>query len=94
MKQIAFWTYDLYPFTCWGEIDEKRVHSYDVRFKYVPSYQSFFKPFLILPDVDAQDVIQELKSLTNWKCEEEKQLKELFNNRLKKALPDHPKFKS
>ena len=93
MKQIAFWTYDLYPFTCWGEIDESRKHSYDQVYKYIPSYQSFFKPFMILSDADARNIIIELKSLSAWKDEEEKKVRKLFDDRLKNIIPRHPNLK-
>ena len=93
MKQIAFWTYDLYPFTCWGEIDESRKHSYDQVYKYIPTYQSFFRPFMILSESDAQPIIKELKHLSGWREEEQKTIEKLFNDRLKKVLPKHPNLK-
>ena len=93
MKQIAFWTYDLYPFTCWGEIDESRKHSYDQVYKYIPAYQSFFRPFMILSESEARPIIRELENLSGWREEEQKMIEKLFNDRLKKVLLKHPSLK-
>ena len=92
MKQIAFWTYDLYPFTLWGEINEKRVHPYDARLKYIPSYQSYFEPFLVLNKDAAQELIKELKELESEYNKENKKIKDLFRAKLIEVIPENPSF--
>ena len=91
-SQVAFWSYDTYPFVLWGEIEKDKKHPSRTDMVYVPSYQSFFAPFLICPSIEANDLIKELESLEAWKDEEEKKLCGLFNDRLKKVIANHPKF--
>ena len=93
MKKYAFWKYDLYPFTLWGEIDESKIHSSNpTDFVYIPSYASFFRHFLILEGEHAQRLITELKLLkSNYEFEQDN-LKKKFVNNLEYILPSHPRF--
>jgi hypothetical protein len=90
MKQIIFWKYDLFPYTLYG-VGEQSV-SYPGSY-YVPSYGRDFRPFLILPEIEANDLIAQLEDLKRWKKEEEDKLNELFDQRLKSVVKNHPKFK-
>ena len=57
---IAFWSYDLYPFYLSGKVaklDEERG------LVYIEGYQSWFRPKLILPDREGEDLARGLQML-------------------------------
>ena len=89
MKQIIFWKYDCFPYTLYGVgVDRTKNGEF-----YVASYGYYFKPFLVLPEVEANDLIVQLEELKRWKKQEMDKLNELFDQRLKSVIKDHPKFK-
>jgi len=89
--QIAFWPYDIYPFTLWGEIDYTRRHSYSPEtLVYVPSYQGFFRPFLTLDEENALPIIKRLEELrANYLIDRDNITKQ-YCAALKDLIPNHP----
>ena len=64
-KIVAFWSYDLFPYHLWGEIDPKmtpKVREGKMSY-YVPAYQGYVSPKFILEGKDAEETISKLKSL-------------------------------
>lgn len=92
MKQIAFWENDIYPFALWGEIDKTKICKDEPEYKYIKSYQGFFKPFLILNEVAARELIKELEELTFLHRTEKERVRKSFRAKLIEVIPEHPKL--
>lgn len=84
MKFIAFWTYDLFPYCIWGELEKA-----DKDFFWVKGFQGCKfnnrQRIAFLPEVQAAVVIEKLKKITadrkaanvKFKKDAEKILKEM-----------------
>lgn len=73
---IAFWKYDLYPYMLGGKYTEVKKD-----LVYVPSYQGWYKPTLVLDDERGKRLLETLKSLEKRYKEESKDLLETYKKK-------------
>lgn len=90
---IAFWIYDLYPYTLWGTITEKAptiTKSYETK-EY--GKRQYFTPFMVLSPEKAKLIIERLKSIKMERAAVIKIVEDGALADLKELIPNHPAFK-
>jgi hypothetical protein len=94
MKYIAFWPYDQFPFTLWGEIDMSRPHKYTPEtLFYVPSYQMYARAFMILNEDEAKPIIKRIEELNKNYNKDISEVCAQYKQVLKEVIPAHPNLK-
>lgn len=90
MKKYAFWYYGLYPYFLGAEIDlSKCQHDGKV---YVPSYQGYFTPILILEGDEGVEMIKKMKHLEASYGEAFQDLQSEFKELLLDTVPEIKKI--
>lgn len=95
---IAFWYYDIYPYTLYGEITKfidtypKKENIICVETKEYGKGQ-WFRPFLVLAPEDAAQLIARLKELKEGRQQLIDVITLTYQTNLKDILPQHPVFK-
>lgn len=95
--RYAFWTYDQHPFVLGGKIDPDREAGIGwpgQGFVFIPSYQRWFKPFLILSGIEGARLLADLEGMRAAHREAEQELmrrsKVALNLRLREVRARHP----
>lgn len=91
--KIAFWKYDLYPYTLYGKIISTETMRWGGRIWYNIENYGSIAPFLILDEKRANKIIKKLKELENNKKSSIDYLNIYYDCSLKQLIPDHPIFK-
>ena len=81
---IAFWKYSGYPYCLWGKVAEYDADKGKV---YIESYRGWFEPTIILPDLEAEEIIEQLTLLKQLRSDRMNEVKELFNEKLRNVAP-------
>lgn len=80
---FAFWKNDLFPYCLGGKI-EKIEDGGNV---YIPSYQTYFKPIIILPAEQGIKIKEQLIELSYEYKKEQEALKEKYMKKLNEIIP-------
>jgi hypothetical protein len=64
------------------------IERFDVDRVYVPKYQAWFKPSLIVDEYAAEGIITKLTKLESDHRSAKKQLEESFEKKIKEIIPD------
>lgn len=85
---VAFWKYDRYPYFLYGTVTKFGTGSV-AGFVETTQYGkgSYFKPFLIVPEEDATQLILNFKKLEAYKSELEATMKRELEAELKRMMP-------
>ena len=90
-KIIAFWEYDLYPYTLAGTVES----FYNPRMAQIKEYSRKFKYFALLPEKEGNELKNHLHALRVEKKIKEKELSKEYREKLCNVLNNynisHPK---
>lgn len=79
MKQelMAFWKHGQYPYCLWGIVE-----SFNGDKAYIPSYQSSFRPFLVVEKSHGETLVNKLSDLKNRRFLDMELVKNKFEEEL------------
>ena len=78
-KYYAFWKYDLFPYLLGGIVSKMNERG----MVYIESYQSWFRPIIILPHESGEKIMKQLSELEKEYNKEKQQLLETYKTKLK-----------